>query len=153
MTANVQLSGKTNDGRIFVVGGDTVDDVLVHLTAVLGDRQAAEDAINDVASALAPVSAGGAATSGTASVVALGGSSTYRAAAPASDGTSFRQAETVVRNDFPDAAPVTENPAAPSCVHGVRVFKTGEKNGKRWGGYLCAAGQGATDKCPPQWVK
>ena len=27
--------------------------------------------------------------------------------------------------------------AAPRCPHGVMVWKTGEKNGRAWGGYMC----------------
>lgn len=58
MTANIQLSAKANDGKIFVVGGDNFDDFYVNLVAVNGGDTAATDAIiNEAKQLLAPVSA------------------------------------------------------------------------------------------------
>ena len=42
-------------------------------------------------------------------------------------------------------------PEAPQCVHGHRIFKTGEaKTGKAWGGWFCVEKTKAT-QCVPLW--
>jgi len=41
-------------------------------------------------------------------------------------------------------------PAAPICVHGHRVWREGEKNGKAWGGYMCVEKIKAS-QCPAAW--
>jgi hypothetical protein len=42
-------------------------------------------------------------------------------------------------------------PEAPQCIHGHRIFKTGEaKTGKAWGGWFCVEKTKAT-QCPPLW--
>ena len=42
---------------------------------------------------------------------------------------------------------------APSCEHGSRIWREGEKNGKAWGGYFCCVvnNQGGSPKCPALW--
>jgi hypothetical protein len=66
-----------------------------------------------------------------------------------------------IENEMPTIGGVMENiaselggellPEAPSCVHGHRIFKTGEgKNGKSWGGYFCTERTKAT-QCSPNW--
>ena len=40
--------------------------------------------------------------------------------------------------------------AAPICVHGHRVWREGEKNGKAWGGYVCVEKVKAS-QCPAAW--
>jgi hypothetical protein len=42
---------------------------------------------------------------------------------------------------------------APSCVHGTRIWREGEKNGKAWGGFMCSVvnHQGGEPKCPALW--
>ena len=42
---------------------------------------------------------------------------------------------------------------APSCEHGSRIWREGEKNGKAWGGYFCSVvnNQGGSPKCPALW--
>ena len=42
---------------------------------------------------------------------------------------------------------------SPSCVHGTRNWREGEKNGKAWGGFMCSVvnHQGGEPKCPALW--
>jgi hypothetical protein len=42
---------------------------------------------------------------------------------------------------------------AESCEHGAMEWKTGEKNGKQWGGFMCPAKSqtGGTPACPARW--
>jgi len=42
---------------------------------------------------------------------------------------------------------------APSCEHGSRIWREGEKNSKAWGGYFCSVvnNQGGSPKCPALW--
>jgi hypothetical protein len=44
---------------------------------------------------------------------------------------------------------------APSCEHGSRIWREGEKNGKAWGGYFCSVvnNQGGSPKCPTNWYR
>ena len=41
----------------------------------------------------------------------------------------------------------------PSCEHGSRIWREGEKNGKAWGGYFCSVvnNQGGSPKCGTVW--
>ena len=43
----------------------------------------------------------------------------------------------------------------PSCKHGDREFKDGNKNGRAWGGYFCphVGVQGTDPKCPTLWYQ
>jgi hypothetical protein len=43
----------------------------------------------------------------------------------------------------------------PSCIHGDREFKDGNKNGRAWGGYFCRhMGVGGSEpKCPTLWYQ
>ena len=43
--------------------------------------------------------------------------------------------------------------AAPACPHGVRVFKSGNKNGRTWQAWMCPAPKGTPGQCQPEWVK
>ena len=42
---------------------------------------------------------------------------------------------------------------AETCDHGAMDWKTGEKNGKRWGGFMCPVKSqtGGTPSCPARW--
>jgi hypothetical protein len=40
--------------------------------------------------------------------------------------------------------------AAPICVHGHMVWRSGEKAGKAWGGYMCVE-KSKPKQCPPRW--
>ena len=41
-------------------------------------------------------------------------------------------------------------PGTPSCNHGARVWRTGEKNGKAWGNYSCTE-KSRANQCAPYW--
>jgi hypothetical protein len=43
----------------------------------------------------------------------------------------------------------------PTCKHGDREFKDGNKNGRAWGGYFCphVGVQGSEPKCPTLWYQ
>jgi len=43
----------------------------------------------------------------------------------------------------------------PTCIHGDREFKDGNKNGRSWGGYFCRhMGVGGSEpKCPTLWYQ
>lgn len=40
----------------------------------------------------------------------------------------------------------------PRCIHGARVWKKGEKNGKAWAGYMCQE-ISRTNQCPALWYE
>lgn len=42
-------------------------------------------------------------------------------------------------------------PEAPQCKHGHRIFRTGEKNGREWGGWYCSMKE-KKDQCEPVWA-
>ena len=44
----------------------------------------------------------------------------------------------------------TAKPGVPSCNHGARVWRTGEKNGKPWGNYGCTE-KARANQCGPMW--
>jgi hypothetical protein len=54
--------------------------------------------------------------------------------------------------EYKTSAPASSSTGAKTCKHGSMVFKSGEKNGRTWKGYMCAAPQGAEDKCKTQFV-
>lgn len=58
MTANIQISGKADNGVIFVVGGNDVDEFLVNVQSVVGDRQTAEDILAHAGRLITPASTG-----------------------------------------------------------------------------------------------
>lgn len=40
--------------------------------------------------------------------------------------------------------------AAPICVHGHMIWRSGDKAGKAWGGYMCVE-KSKPKQCPPRW--
>jgi hypothetical protein len=40
--------------------------------------------------------------------------------------------------------------AAPICAHGHMVWRSGDKGGKAWGGYMCVE-KNKAKQCPPRW--
>lgn len=56
----------------------------------------------------------------------------------------------------PRAAAPTVNPpglSAPTCPHGTKTYKTGQKNGNTWKAWMCPAVKGTPGQCPPEWLK
>jgi hypothetical protein len=154
VTSNIQVSGKANNGIIFVVGGDSYDDFYTNLLAVNDSDEARTT--STVAQLRELVNVGG-------------------AQAPAQ---SLQQAEQVVAQSFPQAQPVQQQyqqpaqpqqfapaqaaPAAPGPAplcpgHGLpAVFKTGTTKsgrnaGKTWRAWMCPNEKGNT--CEAQWLR
>lgn len=53
-----------------------------------------------------------------------------------------------------NGAPLPQAPAAPpapTCMHGPRVHRSGNKNGKAWSAWFCPQPKGASDQCGPEW--
>jgi predicted component of type VI protein secretion system len=92
MTSNIQVSGKANNGIIFVVGGDSYDDFYTNLLAVNDSDEARTT--STVAQLRELVNVGGPV-----------------AQTPAQ---SFQQAEQVVAQSFPQAQPVQQQYQQPA---------------------------------------
>ena len=41
--------------------------------------------------------------------------------------------------------------AAPICAHGHMIWRTGDKGGKAWGGYMCVE-KNKANQCTPRWL-
>lgn len=131
MTSNVQVSAKLTDGRIFVIGGDTVLDFQNNLIELLG-AEGAGDLMDTFKMAL-----GGLASP---MEMAVQNVQVFSQAAP--------QAAPSPAVSSPDG-PKTETdkwsqvwtygkPEAPSCPHGQRVFKAAtSKAGKAYTAWVC----------------
>lgn len=91
MTANIQLSGKANDGRIFVVGGDSYEEFRANVLALVDDPGTADALIADAAKLIAGVGVG--------------------VSQPAAD--PFTGAQNVVQAAFPQAAPQPQQSSGP----------------------------------------
>jgi hypothetical protein len=125
MTANIQVSGKLPDGRIFVVGGDTADLFFDNLAGVLGDGEKAQRVIEDFQILVDP-------TIGQA-VANVAPLRTGGAAAPT-------------------AAHVAA-PGAPMCDHGARVRREGQGQRGPWVGWFCPTPKGTVGQCKPEFEK
>lgn len=86
MTANIQISGKANNGIIFVVGGNDVDDFIVNLTALTGSGDTARAIAREAAALITPPTVGG---------------------VPGRD--EFQQAAQNIQNAFPGSQPDSRN--------------------------------------------
>lgn len=67
--------------------------------------------------------------------------------------TTARGVQPPVSSEAATGATVTQMPSSDDkfCNHGKREYKSGNKNGKSWAGWFCAAPRGASDKCDPVW--
>lgn len=54
---------------------------------------------------------------------------------------------------YPPAEPQMPAAATPTCQHGQKVWKEGEKNGRKWKAWACPAGQNDPTRCAFQWVR
>ena len=126
--ATISVNAKTAGGTLVSVGGVGYDDFYSNLVALVGEADAA-DVVAAMAATVTPPSANGSAPAGPAAVAAA----------------------------FPQAAPVqpaAPAAAAPSCHHGVKVFRTGTgKNNKPWSAYFCPSPKGTPDQCPAEFVR
>jgi hypothetical protein len=132
------------DAPWIVVYGDTAEEV----SALL-------DAIQDAGLPGNLASADAAFKGATNVAVGLGGQPVSQGVNP-NQVTAVSPYQQTVTSPAPQATAPQGPVAAPadngggSCAHGVRVFKSGEKNGNTWKGWFCPA---RVQDCKPQWVK
>lgn len=135
MTATIQASAKTPDGRIFVVGGDSFDDFSSNLLAVYGGSG---EHVNAVLGEMQDAIAGSAPTT-VAAVAAVQAAVPQAAPAPA--------ART-------QAGPPPGGTNVPQCAHGPRTNRSGGGPGtgkKAWEAWFCSAPRGQA-QCEAQFV-
>lgn len=54
----------------------------------------------------------------------------------------------------PQAAPVgPPGMAVPTCMHGTKLYKTGNGAKGVWQAWMCPTPKGTPGQCPPEWVK
>lgn len=58
----------------------------------------------------------------------------------------------------PQAAPPAQQSTPPvsegkTCNHGEMTYRSGDKNGKPWGGWFCPTPKDTPDQCKPIWKK
>lgn len=124
MTANIQLSAKHPDGRIFVIGGDNFDEFFANAVAFFPAEQA-ERVVEEFQFLLDPSAA-----------PAVEAAAPLRTGAPAAAPTAAASA-----------------PGAPMCDHGPRTFRTGKSAKGNWSAWFCAAPQSTpkAQQCEPLW--
>lgn len=49
-------------------------------------------------------------------------------------------------------APVQSSVPAPTCPHGVRIYKEGTGKKGKWAAWMCTAGQNDPSRCQPEWI-
>lgn len=127
--ANYQISSKMNDGRIFLVAGDTYAEFKNNLDSLLGTTDA-EALLTTMA-----VSLTGAPTSmvEAASNVAVG-----LGATPTTH-TGY--------------APATGAPSGRVCKHGPMTKRSGTGAKGPWKGWMCPSPKGTPDQCDPIFVR
>lgn len=128
--ANFQISEKLTDTAIFVVRGSDYVEFSNNIEAVASDNEFRDDM------------------------------NKFIRAVTGSDMVSPQQAYTNVVQAFPQAAPVSQGPAAHpagsaqqgqsfTCQHGPRTFKEGRtKNGGTWSAYFCPVKGGCKPMSP-----
>jgi hypothetical protein len=142
MAGNFQVSSKMNDGRIFVVAGETYTQFKENLEALVGTVDA--DVIMNTMTSSLVGSVVPSPTQTQAEYANLDAASARIAAAfPGS---------TVV-NPTP---PGYGNAAAPSgreCKHGPMTKREGAGAKGPWKGFMCPTPKGTPDQCEPVFVK
>jgi hypothetical protein len=151
VTANVQISGKANNGIIFVVGGNDADEFRVNLAATVGSMELADSIIAEAAKLVTPPTVGG----------------------PSPD--EFQQAAQNIQNGFPGSQPANQGyqqsrqapppqqrqasgppPGVqpPLCNHGwARKYVAGvsKKNNKPYKMWACEADR--NEQCEPIFIR
>jgi hypothetical protein len=128
--ANYQISSKMNDGRIFLVAGNTYDEFRNNLNSLLGSDDA-ESLLTTMSASLvgAPTSMLEAA----ANVVAGLG------ATPVATPSTY--------------APPTGAPIGRTCKHGPMTKRSGAGAKGPWKGWMCPSPKGTPDQCDPIFVR
>lgn len=147
MTGSIQVSKKLNDGTILVIAGSSAASFEENAREMIG--QSGADELKASFFSLIPASADGF----SAATANLNGGLQatpvdYRGNGPEQPNPTYNP--TPAAAPRPDAGP-PPGQAAPSCVHGPRVFKEGAKNGRAWSGWWCAGPQ--AEACPKIWNK
>jgi hypothetical protein len=66
---------------------------------------------------------------------------------PASNGQAAQNVRPLTQPQAPAAA------GAPTCQHGTKVYKSGEKNGRAWEAWACPARSSDTTRCGFEWIR
>lgn len=128
--ARIQVNYRTADGALFNIYAQ--------------DQADLETALAELAGAHASIVQVGALLHGGAAAAPV-----VQPAASQVPTTAYAPAQTA-------PAPQAAAPAAGNghvCLHGARIFKSGNGAKGPWGAYFCPQPQNATDKCEPEWVK
>lgn len=140
MTGNFQVSAKLNDGRIFVVAGDTFEQFKSNLGSLVG-FQDAETVLTSMTSSL------------------MGNptqTNPYAALDEANARVSAAFPGSTIVNPVPPTSP-SANSTSPSgrvCAHGLQMTKregSGEKG--PWKAYMCATPKGTPDQCKAEFIR
>ena len=125
--ANYQVSSKLNDGRIFVIAGDTADEFKQNLTHILGDVGA-----ENLISTMAPSIEG-------APVVSL-----ETAVSNLASGLGAKPVQTLT---------ASTGPTGRTCKHGEMTRRTGSGAKGPWKAFMCPSPKGTPDQCEPGWIR
>ena len=128
--ANFQVSSKLNDGRIFVIAGNTADEFKQNLTHILGDI-GAENLISTMASSVE-----GAPTTIESAVANL------------AQGLGARPVSSPTQTFTPSTGP-----SGKTCKHGEMTKRTGAGAKGPWKAFMCPSPKGTPDQCEPEWIR
>jgi hypothetical protein len=128
--ANYQVSSKLNDGRIFVIAGDTADEFKANLTHILGSV-GAEDLISTMATSIegAPLTI-------------------ESAVANLAQGLGARPVSSPTQTFTPSTGP-----SGKTCKHGEMTKRTGAGAKGPWKAFMCPSPKGTPDQCEPVWIR
>lgn len=128
--ANFQVSSKLNDGRIFVIAGDTADEFKTNLAHILGSV-GAEDLISTMATSIegAPVTI-------------------ESAVANLAQGLGARPVSSPTQTFTPSTGP-----SGKTCKHGEMTKRTGAGAKGPWKAFMCPSPKGTPDQCEPVWIR
>ena len=128
--ANYQISSKMNDGRIFLVAGETYSEFKINLSSLLGEQDA-ESLLTTMSASLmsAPQNIMEAASN---IVAGLGG-------VPQPTPSTY--------------APPTNAPQGRVCKHGPMTKRSGAGAKGPWKGWMCPSPKGTPDQCEPIFIR
>ena len=133
MTANFQVSSKLNDGRIFVVAGDTYALFCEALENVVGVEES-QDVLKTMATSLY-----GAPQNASQAMDVIRG--------------SFPDAVVDHTAHPTQTAVSTLGPEGKKCKHGIMSKRTGQGAKGPWKAYMCPSAKGTPDQCEPVWLR
>lgn len=150
MAGNFQVSSKLNDGRIFVIAGETYSEFKANLTSLLGEMDAESMLTTMAASLVGPTSSGGQVYSiPTSGVQGTPGLPTSQPSVP-----SMEMANANIAAAFPGSTVVaTHAPTAKICAHGEMTKRSGTGPKGPWKAFMCPSPKGTPNQCDPVWVR